>query len=149
MRILVTLERRVSLVVEDDEEPVVDPNARVFQTELVGLLTVEARDGAALEQHRVRAQAADAARFAGAVVEQIELACQLCPGITVAITLDPGGVWNPIRMMLSTLRVDGVPVEVRDVVERPPLTREDLELTRRSRRHPAYAIGTEPPPFLK
>jgi hypothetical protein len=148
-RILVTLERRVSLVVEDDEEPIADPNARVFQMELVGLLTVESRDGATLEQRRVRAQATDAARFAGTVMEQIELACQLCPGITVAITRDEGGIWDPVRVMLSTLRVDGAPVNVYDVVERPPLTREDLELTRRARRKTSLAIGTAPPPFFK
>lgn len=148
-RILVTLERRVSLVVEDDEEPVVDPYARVFQMELIALLTIEARSGAILEQRRVRAHATDVARFAGTVLEQIELACQLCPGITVAITRDDGGIWNPIRVMLSTLCVDGERVRVDDVVERPPLSREDLELTRRSRKKPALAVGTAPPPFLK
>ncbi|KAB2882479.1 MAG: hypothetical protein F9K40_23440 [Kofleriaceae bacterium] len=149
VRILVTLERRVSLVVEDDEEPVVDPNARVFQMELIAMLTIEERDGAVLEQRRVRAQATDLARFAGTVFEQIELACQLCPGITVAVTRDERGIWHPVRAMLSTLRVDGAAVDVAEVVERPPLTREDLELTRRSRKKPAYAAGTAPPPLHK
>ena len=41
VRILVTLERRVSLVVEDDDELVVDPQARVFQMELIALLTID------------------------------------------------------------------------------------------------------------
>lgn len=149
VRILVTLERRVSLVVEDDEEPVVDPYARVFTTELIALLTIEDDDGTTLEQRRVRAHATDIGKFAGTVMEQIELACQLCPGITVAVTRDDGGVWNPVRTMLSALCVDGVPVVVAEVVERPPLSREDLELTRRSRKKPALAAGTAPPPFFK
>lgn len=149
LRILVTLERRVSLVVEDDDEPVVDPNARVFQMELIALLTIEDRDGAVLEQRRVRAHATDIARFAGTVFEQIELACQLCPGITVAVTRDERGIWHPVRMMLAALCVDGASVQVAEVGERPPLSREDLELTRRARKKPAFAAGTAPPPYLK
>lgn len=149
VRILVTLERRVSLVVEDDDELVVDPNARVFQMELIALLTIEEQDGSILEQRRVRAHANDIARFAGAVMEQIELACQLCPGLTVAVTRDNGGIWHPVRSMLAALRVDDAPVVVAEVVERPPLSREDLELTRRSRKKPSLAAGTAPPPFFK
>ena len=149
VRILVTLERRVSLVVEDDEAPVVDPYARVFAMELIALLPIEDDEGSTLEQRRVRAHATDIAKFAGTVMEQIELACQLCPGITVAVTRDDGGIWHPVRVMLSTLRVDGAPVVVAEVVERPPLSREDLELTRRSRKKPAFAAGTAPPPFFK
>jgi hypothetical protein len=149
VRLLLTLERRVSLVVEDDEEPIVDPNARVFQMELIALLTVEDTDASVLEQRRVRAHANDISRFAGAVMEQVELACELCPGITVAVTRDDGGIWHPVRALLSTLRVDGAPVVVAEVVERPPLSREDLELTRRSRKKPALAAGTAPPPFFK
>jgi hypothetical protein len=149
VRLLLTLERRVSLVVEDDEEPIVDPNARVFQMELIALLTVEDTDASVLEQRRVRAHANDISRFAGAVMEQVELACELCTGITVAVTRDDGGIWHPVRALLSTLRVDGAPVVVAEVVERPPLSREDLELTRRSRKKPALAAGTAPPPFFK
>jgi hypothetical protein len=149
VRILVTLERRVSLVVEDDEELVVDPFARVFQMELIAMLTIEDKGGAVLEQRRVRAHATDIAKFAGTVLEQIELACQLCPGITVAVSRDEGGIWQPVHVMLSTLRVDGAPVVVAEVVERTPLSREDLELTRRSRKKPMLAAGTAPPPFSK
>ncbi len=149
VRLLLTLERRVSLVVEDDDEPIVDPNARVFQMELIALLTIEDADASVLEQRRVRAHATDISRFAGAVVEQVELACELCPGITVAVTRDDSGTWHPVRAMLSTLRVEGVPVVVAEVVERPLLSREDLELTRRSRKKPSFAAGTAPPPFFK
>ncbi len=146
-RLLVTLERRVSLVVEDGLNPIPDPFARVLAMELIALLTVESRAGDILEQRRVRAHATDVARFAGAVLEQIELACNLCPGIDVAVTRDEAPIWLPVRAGLSTLVVEGERVSVTDVVDRPPLTAEDLELTRRARRRPIVAAGTAPPPF--
>lgn len=142
-RLLITLERRVSLVVEDGERPIAELHARVFQMELVGLLTIEREDGSILEQRRVRAGVADAARFAAAVVEQAELACHLCPGITVAVTRPaPDPVWDPVRVALSMLSVDGQRVQVLDVSDRAPLTIEDIELTRRARRRP---LGTPSP----
>jgi hypothetical protein len=143
-RLLVTLERRVSLVVEDGERPIAELHARVFQMELVALLTIERDDGSILEQRRVRAHATDRARFAAAVVEQAELACHLCPGITVAITRDDDAVWQPLRVGMSALVVEGQRVDVQDVVDRSPLSLADLEMTRRPRRRP---LGTPPPPF--
>lgn len=146
-RLLVSLERRVTLVVEDGLNPVADPYARVFAMELVALLTVEDSAGDILEQRRVRAHASDIARFAGAVLEQVELACNLCPGIGVAVTRDDAPIWHPLYAGLSTLVVEGERVPVTDVVDRPPLSAEDLELTRRARRRPVTAAGTAPPPF--
>ena len=142
-RLLVTLERRVSLVVEDGERPIAELHARVFQMELVGLLTIEREDGSILEQRRVRANVGDAARFAAAVVEQAELACHLCPGITVAMTRSEDSAWDPVRIGLSALSVDGRRVEIQEVVDRAPMTMQDLELTRRARRRP---LGPPPPP---
>jgi len=145
-RLLVTLERRVSLVVEDGERPIAELHARVFQMELVGLLTIERDDGSVLEQRRVRANMADAVRFGAAVVEQVELACHLCPGITVAVTRSADSVWDPVRIGLSALTVEGQRVDVLEVVDRAPMTMQDLELTRRARRRP---LGTPPPPLGK
>jgi hypothetical protein len=141
-RLLITLERRVSLVVEDGERPIAELHARVFQMELVGLLTIEREDGSIVEQRRVRANVADAARFAAAVVEQAELACHLCPGITVAVTRNADPAWDPVRVGLATLSVEGEHIQVLDVLDRAPLTVEDIELTRRARRRP---LGTPPP----
>lgn len=141
-RLLVTLERRVNLLVEDGINPVAELNARVLTTELVAMLTIERDDGSVLEQRRVRASAADAGRFAAAVVEQTELACHLCPGITVAVTRDDDAVWHPLRIGLSTLVVEGERVVVVDVLDRAPLSAEDLQLTRRARRKP---MGTPVP----
>lgn len=141
-RLLVTLERRVSLVVEDGDRPIAELHARVFQMELVGLLTIEREDGSIVEQRRVRANVADAVRFAAAVVEQAELACQLCPGITVAVTRAADPVWDPVRVGLSSLSVEGQRIQILDVLDRAPLTIEDIELTRRARRRP---LGTPSP----
>jgi len=143
-RLLVTLERRVTLVVEDGLSPVAELHARVFATELIALLTVERDDGSVLEQRRVRAHATDAGRFAEAVMEQVELACHLCPGITVAITRDEASTWQPLRAALAGLAIAGARVPVLEVVDRAPLDTEDLELTRRARRRP---LGTPPPSF--
>lgn len=145
-RLLLTLERRVSLVVEDGESPIVELHARVFTMELVALLTIERRDGSILEQRRVRAHAGDRARFAAAVVEQTELACHLCPGINVAVNHDDDPIWQPVRVALSTLTVEGERVAIQEVGERPPFSREDIELTRRARRRP---LGSVPPSFAR
>ncbi len=146
-RILVTLERRVTLVVEDGDRPVADPNARVLAVELVALLTIEGARHNVLEQRRVRAHASDVAQFAAAVLEQLELACHLCPGIDIAITRDDAQIWHPLRVGLAGLVIDGQPVAVADVVETAPPTNEDIELTRRARRRSVIAAGTSPPPY--
>jgi hypothetical protein len=143
---MVTLERRVSLVVEDGYAPVAELHARVFTMELVALLTIARADGSILEQRRVRASAGDAARFAATVLEQTELACHLCPGLTIAVCHDDDVLWQPLRVGLSALAIDGQRVEVVDLVERAPMTSDDLELTRRARRRP---LGTPPPSFAR
>ncbi len=147
-RLEVSLDRRVSLVYDRHEDPVVEPHARVLALELVAVLTVEDVHGLPLEQHRVRAHASDVGAFAAAVIEQVQLACAICRGLAVAVTRDDAPVWAPLREGLAALRVEGRPLAVELVDERRLLTAEDLELTRRPRRRPPVAAaGTAPPPF--
>lgn len=138
-RLLITLERRVSLVVEDREHPVADLHARVLAVELLALLTVEDAGGRILEQRRVRAQAPEVARFTETVLEQLEQACHVCPGVDVAVTRDDSAIWHSLRQGLAGLSIRGARVAIAEVADRPQLTSEDLELTRRARRR---ALGT-------
>jgi len=131
-RILLSLDCRVSLIVEDDACPVADLHARVLAAELVALLSVVTSTGRVLEQKRVRARSGDAPRFAATVIEQVEWACQTCPGIDVAVAGDGSACWVPVRAGLAALVVDGEPVQVHDVVRHD--ARVEMELIRRPRR---------------
>ncbi len=128
-RLLVTLERRVAMVVEDQQNPIAEIGARVLMIELVAHLTMVTSQGRPLEQKRVRAHGSDAVRFAAVVIEQMDWACQSCPGITLEMSHDTAPLWEVFLAGLELL-----PVPVYRTVERMPVQPEDLDVTRRARR---------------
>ena len=128
-RLVVSLEKRVTVLVEDVINPVADLQARVFVVELVAVMSLVTASGRPIESKRVRAHVADATRFAETVVEQMEWACHTCPGLTVEVSHDPSPLWHAVLD-----RLPGLPVPVRDRTARIPPEGVDLELSRRLRR---------------
>jgi hypothetical protein len=128
-RLIVSLERRVSVTIEDRIAPVVDPDARVLTVELVALLAMVTAKGRTIEQKRVRARGSDALRFADAVLEQMQWACHTCPGVVVDVSHDASASWQPLIAALPAL-----PSPVRRLVGRVTLRPDELELARRIRR---------------
>ncbi len=127
-RLTVTLERRVTLLVEDDKSPVAELGARVLAVELVALLSLVTAKGRTAEQKRVRAHISDGPQFAATVLEQMEWACHTCPDISVEVSHDAAPIWRTFDQGLATF-----PFAVRSRVERRPL-HGDVELCRRARR---------------
>ena len=128
-RMEVTLERRVTVLVEDDLSPVADANARVFAVELVAVLSLLAVDGRPIEQQRVRAHISDGQAFAATVIEQMEGVCHTCPGLTIELSHDASAAWLPVRQALTTL-----PVPVLVSVERLPASADEYGVIRTRRR---------------
>jgi hypothetical protein len=132
-RVLVTAERRVCLLVEDEDEPVVDLHARVLAVELHATVTLEGAERALLERRRVRARAADLVRFCDVVCDQVALACHLYPGIHIAVTRSGDTLWRTLWQPLA-IALAGTGAELIAVDDHAPLSRHDCELTKRARR---------------
>lgn len=127
-RMVISLERRAALVVEDEHTPVSRLDARVFEVERVVRLALVTADDAVIEQRLVVLGDPDPAMRR--VIEAIEWATSVQGELRLELSHDADPAWHPLSEAVRSAwsRLD---VHVRRTAL--PIRPADLELDRRRR----------------